>query len=156
MVFRALTSDGLTCHELVALRGRHRKTHLPCLQSNQAGTHFNEKQSSTMTNNRPNGVETLERRKSEHRALALLRFLHRETANTSNECIIGDLFEMIGLSCSRQEVRDGLERLERLELVQISKRDHLLVVRLLARGDEVATGRVTAEGIPRPWVDCPY
>jgi hypothetical protein len=103
-----------------------------------------------------NEIDTLEQHKSEHRALALLRFLDRQPGNASNECIIGLLFERIGLVCSRQQVRDDLERVERLGLIRISKTEDLVVVSLLAKGEEVAKGRITAEGVLRPGVECPY
>lgn len=81
----------------------------------------------------PNGLDTMEQHKSEHRALALLRFLDRQSGNVSNECIIILMFDKIGLTCSRQEVRDGLERIEKLGLIQISKIDGLVVVNLSPR-----------------------
>lgn len=104
----------------------------------------------------PNGLDTMEQHKSEHRALALLRFLGRQSGNVSNECIIILLFDKIGLTCSRQEVRDGLERIEKLGLIQTSKIDDLVVVNLLAKGEEVAKGCIATDGVLRPGVDCPY
>ena len=103
-----------------------------------------------------NEINALEQQKSEHRALALLRFLNREPGNISNECVINLLFEKIGLVCSRQQVLDDLERLEKLGLIRVSKTEGLVVVSLLAKGEEVAIGRVTVEGVLRPGVNCPY
>lgn len=103
-----------------------------------------------------NEGEPLERCKSEHRALALLRFLDRQPGNVSNECIIAHLFETIGLICSRQQVRDVLERTEKLGLIRTSKTGDLVVVSLLAKGEEVAKGYVIAEGVLQPGLDCPY
>ena len=104
----------------------------------------------------PNEVDTMEQHKSDHRALALLRLLDRQPGNVSNECIITLLFEKIGLTCSRQEVQDCLERIEKLGLIRTLKVDDLVVVNLLAKGEEVAKGRVMIEGVLRPGVDCPY
>lgn len=101
-------------------------------------------------------VNTMEQHKSDHRALALLRFLDRQPGNVSNECIINLLFEKIGLTCSRQEVRDCLERIEQFGLIRTLKLDDLFVVHLLAKGQEVAKGHVVIDGILRPGVDCPY
>jgi hypothetical protein len=103
-----------------------------------------------------NEIEALERHKSEHRALALLRFLNRQPGNVSNECIINILFEKIGLVCSRQQVRDSLERYEKLGLIRTSKTEDLVVVSLVAKGEEVAKGHIPVEGVLRPGVDCPY
>lgn len=103
-----------------------------------------------------NEIVPLEQRKSEHRALALLRFLDRQPGNVSNECIVAHLFETIGLICSRQQVRDVLEQAEKLGLIRTSKTGDLVVVSLLAKGEEVAKDHVMAEGVLRPGVDCPY
>lgn len=104
----------------------------------------------------PNEIDTMEQHKTEHRALALLRFLDRQVGNVSNDCIINLLFEKIGLVCSRQDVRDVLERTEKLGLIRTSKVDDLVVVNLLAKGEEVAKGRTLTDGVLRPGVDCPY
>jgi hypothetical protein len=105
---------------------------------------------------RSNEIDTLDQHKSEHRALALLRFLNRQPGSISNECIINLLFEKIGLVCSRQQVRDSLERVEKLGLIRTAKAEDLVVVSLLAKGEEVAKGSVIVEGVLRPGVDCPY
>ncbi|MCL4853291.1 MAG: hypothetical protein KJZ78_18185, partial [Bryobacteraceae bacterium] len=76
--------------------------------------------------------------------------------NMSNECIIAHLFGTVGLVCSRQQVCDLIERIEKLGLIRTSKTGDLFVVTLLAKGEEVAKGHVTAEGVLRPGVDCPY
>jgi len=52
-----------------------------------------------------NEIEPLEQRKSEHRALALLRFLDREPGNVSNESIITHLFDEIGLYVPDESAR---------------------------------------------------
>ena len=109
-----------------------------------------------MANCSTNDIAMLDRHKLEHRALALLRFLDRQPGNKSNECIIVALFETIGLVCSRQQVRDDIERIEKLALVRSSNVENLLVVSLLAKGEEVANGRITIDGVLRPSVDCPY
>ncbi|WP_448044367.1 VpaChn25_0724 family phage protein [Bradyrhizobium liaoningense] len=98
----------------------------------------------------------LDQRKLEHRALALLRFLDRQPGNKSNECIIAALFETIGLVCSRQQVRDDINRIEKLALIRSSNVGDLLVVSLLAKGEEVGNGRIVIDGVLRPGVDCPY
>lgn len=98
----------------------------------------------------------MEQRKSEHRALALLRFLDRQPGNVSNELIVTDLFEKIGLACPQQQVRDALEQIEKLGLIQTSRVGDLIVMILLAKGEEVANGLVIVDGILRPGVQCPY
>ena len=105
---------------------------------------------------RTNEVSYLEQQKSDHRALALLRFLDREPGYTSNEHIISCLFDKIGLMCSRQQIRDLIERIEKIGLIRTSRTGDLVVVSLVASGDEVAKGVTTVEGVLRPGVDCPY
>lgn len=101
-------------------------------------------------------IAMLDQRKLEHRALALLRFLERQPGNKSNECIVSALFETIGLACSRQQVRDDIARIEKLALIRSSNVEDLLVVILLAKGEEAANGRIAIDGVLRPGVDCPY
>ena len=91
-----------------------------------------------------------------HRALALLRFLNREPRTMSNERIVSGRFEQIGLACCREEVRACLERAEKQTLVELSKIDDLVVVTLLAKGEEASKGLMEIEGVLKPGPECPY
>jgi len=46
--------------------------------------------------------------------------------------------------------------LERNGLIEISKIEKLVVVRLLATGEEAARGLIEVCGVLRPRIDCPY
>lgn len=103
-----------------------------------------------------NRMNDIERLKSEHRVLALLRFLGRQPCAASNDAIIAALFDYVGLSCSRQELRACLDHAEATGLIAVRQVDSLLVVGLTARGEEVSLGKISVDGVLRPGVDCPY
>ncbi len=109
-----------------------------------------------MSDRESNRADPLERQKSEHRALALLRLLGREASYMSNEEIVDCLFANLGLACPRAQVRECLAMLERAGLIELSMAETLTVIRLTAKGDEVGQGLVVVEGVLRPGVDCPY
>lgn len=98
----------------------------------------------------------LEQQKSEHRALAVLRMLGREASYMSNEEILDFYFAQIELTCPRAQLRDCLEMLERNGLIEISKIETLMVVRLLVKGEEAARGLIYVCGVLKPRIDCPY
>lgn len=103
--------------------------------------------------NRPSPLAEL---KSEHRALAVLRMLQREPSYMSNEEIVSAYFELVGLACSREQTTACLAVLERAGLIEASTVEKLTVIRLTAKGEEVAKGLVVVEGVLRPGVDNPY
>ncbi len=108
---------------------------------------------SDVASNRP---DALEQCKSAHRALAVLRMLGREPSYASNEEIIDFYFAQLGLTCPRARVRDCLEMLERSGLIEISKVETLMVVRLTAKGEEAGSGLVEVDGVLKPGIDCSY
>ncbi len=103
-----------------------------------------------------NEAEAMERVKTSHRALALLRFLNREPGTMSNECIVDARFEQIGLVCCVEEVRECLKHLEKQALVALSKVGDLTVVTLLMKGEEASKGLLEIEGVLKPGPECPY
>lgn len=109
-----------------------------------------------MTDSAANCPDPLAKLKSEHRALAVLRMLQREPSYMSNEEIVSSYFELVGLACSREQTTECLAVLERVGLIEASTVEKLTVIRLTAKGDEVAKGFVVVEGVLRPGVDRPY
>ena len=109
-----------------------------------------------MTDSAANRPDPLAELKSKHRALALLRMLQREPSYMSNEEIISSYFELVGLACSREQMAACLAALERAGLIEASTVEKLTVIRLTAKGEEVAKGLVVVEGVLRPGVDGPY
>jgi DNA-binding PadR family transcriptional regulator len=109
-----------------------------------------------MSDPQTNRPDTLEHHKLEHRALAVLRMLGRESSYMSNEEIVGCHFAQLGLVCSRAQVRECLAMLERTGLIEVSMVEKLTVIRLTEKGEEVSKGLVVVEGVLRPSVNCPY
>lgn len=105
---------------------------------------------------RSNSPDRLEVHKGEHRALALLRLLDRQPAGTTNEHIVSFRFDQIGLACSRADLRDCIERIEKLGLIKTEKVEDLVVIALLAKGEEFLQGRIDVDGILKPRPECPY
>lgn len=109
-----------------------------------------------MSGFQPNQRDTLERHKSEHRALAVLRMLGDEPSYMSNAEIVRGYFNLVGLGCSQEQVCECFEMLERSGLIVTSKAKTLTVIRLTAKGEEAGKGLVVVDGILRPGVECPY
>lgn len=87
-----------------------------------------------------------------HRALAVLRILLSEDCNgSSNDGVLGDALDALGLGCARSTLRACLDRLERSGLVTLTPLDGLVVARLTRDGAEVAEGRLRVEGV-QPFV----
>ena len=70
-----------------------------------------------MTDN-PNAVEQLDRTKSEHRALAILRALDRSPGYKVNSAVLLDWLRSIGLVSTRTELNEAISNLERLGLIK--------------------------------------
>lgn len=109
-----------------------------------------------MTDSATNRPDPLAELKSEHRALAVLRMLQREPSYMSNGEVVSSYFELVGLACSREQTMACLAVLEQAGLIEASTVEKLTVIRLTAKGDEVAKGLVVVEGVLRPGVDGPY
>jgi hypothetical protein len=121
-----------------------------------ASRNFAERNGRAMQQGGRNETETMEHVKAEHRALALLRFLNRESGTMSNERIVAVRFEQIGLACCLEAVRACLEQVEKQALVKLSKVQDLIVVTLLAKGEEASRGLLEIEGVLKPWPECSY
>lgn len=103
-----------------------------------------------------NNCPDFEQTKQQHRALAVLRFLHRQPGSMSNDRVISAYLDSIGLISPSEELVGCLDRLEANGLAAQRNVEKLIVVELSAKGEEVAQGRCAAEGVLRPSIDCPY
>lgn len=86
------------------------------------------------------------------RRLVLLRILHELPQYTANSSTLTTLLEHWAHRPSRVEVKADLRWLEDRGLVKLEEiaGGDVLIVKLEARGEEVATGRITIEGVKRP------
>nr|WP_169618232.1 ArsR family transcriptional regulator [Ruegeria sp. PR1b] len=105
-----------------------------------------------MTNN----VAPIEVIKEAHRALAVLRALERAPCYRMHELVLLDWLRVIALAATRDELTSTACLLEASGLVRLEQHDENRVLELTERGQDVALGRATAEGVLRPGPDCPY
>ncbi|MCA0850238.1 VpaChn25_0724 family phage protein [Salipiger thiooxidans] len=105
-----------------------------------------------MTNN----VAPIEVIKEAHRALAVLRALERAPCYRMHELVLLDWLRVIALAATRDKLTSTACLLEASGLVRLEQHDENRVLELTERGQDVALGRATAEGVLRPGPDCPY
>jgi len=88
---------------------------------------------------------------AEHRRAAILWFLHEQPSFRSNDGVLQDMLEVVGLATSRDLVRTELGWLaEQGLLAQQSIADAVVVVTLTQRGVDCARGRTIVAGVRRP------
>lgn len=103
-----------------------------------------------------NSIEPMETIRRQHQALAILRVLYRDRARCANDRILVDYLQTIALGGSPEQVRDTLQRLAELNLVVTNPVEDLLVARLTERGEAVAVGNDSCEGVLHAYPECPY
>ncbi|WP_197922846.1 hypothetical protein [Thiosulfatihalobacter marinus] len=103
-----------------------------------------------------NNVAPIEVIKEAHRALAVLRALERAPCYRMHELVLLDWLRVIALAATRDELTSTACLLEASGLVRLEQHDENRVLELTERGQDVALGRATAEGVLRPGPDCPY
>jgi hypothetical protein len=86
-----------------------------------------------------------------HVRLCLLRLLDEAPGREANSSILHDAVLAYGLKCSRDFCGAQLAWLAEQELVDLDLlTESLAVVRLTARGADVAAGRAAVPGVKRP------
>jgi hypothetical protein len=105
----------------------------------------------TLKNSPSDFAETV----SAHRHLATLRLLS-VLSGRSNELLLDELLNKLGIGSSYKDVHECLRFLEGCGAVKVSHHDALMVVDLTRQGDAIARGHVTQEGIAPPGPECPY
>ncbi|MEJ6783777.1 VpaChn25_0724 family phage protein [Aminobacter sp. Piv2-1] len=103
-----------------------------------------------------NSIEPMHAIRRQHQALAILRVLHRDSGQRANDRVLADYLQTIALGGSHEQVRDALQRLAELNLVVVEPVENLVVARLTERGEAVAIGNDSCEGVLRAYPDCPY
>ncbi|WP_448558457.1 VpaChn25_0724 family phage protein [Tistrella mobilis] len=109
-----------------------------------------------VVDNIQNAQTSIQKVKSEHGSLAILRLMMGELGSITNDELLSHCLCFYALGCGRDELREQLRSLERMGMLKIEQAGALLVVEIAERGREVAEGRTTTEGILRAWPDCPY
>lgn len=103
-----------------------------------------------------NSIEPIESIRRKHQALAILRVLHRDRGRRANDRVLAAYLQTIALGGSYEQVRDALQRLAELNLVIVEPAENLVVARLTGRGEAVAIGNDSCEGVLHADPECPY
>lgn len=86
----------------------------------------------------------------EDRRLAILRFLAEDKGYALNTSVLQDALCAIGHSVSRDEVETQGAWLAEQGLVEVNQVGPVNVLKLTARGADVAEGRARVPGVKRP------
>ncbi len=87
----------------------------------------------------------------EHVRLTVLRLLAEAPGYSSNDSILTDAANAMGLICTRDQMRTNLAWLEEQRLVMLLKpTSSLTVAAITERGNDVAAGRSIIAGVHRP------
>lgn len=87
---------------------------------------------------------------TEDRRLVILRFLHEDPDYKLNTSVLRMALDAVGHSASRDQVETDVAWLAETGLVEVETVGNVCVVRLTARGADVATGRAVVPGVKRP------
>ena len=87
---------------------------------------------------------------SEHRRLAILKFLAERPDYTSNASILGDVLDAVGVSSTRAQIITEIAWLHEQGLVERSMRGDVVLATISGRGVEVAQGKAACPGVKRP------
>ncbi len=89
-------------------------------------------------------------RVEEHRRLTILRFLAECPTYQSNESILTDAVNDVGIGSSRDQIRTSLGWLAEQGLIEITRPGGLNVAKALSRGLDAAAGRARVYGVQVP------
>ena len=105
------------------------------------------------TNNPPDVVGIL---KAKHRNLAILRVLEGEPGYCSNELLLGGYLAAVGLTSSREELRNALQELSEQGAISIDRERTLIVTTITETDVGIAKGLKQIDIVLRPGPGCPY
>lgn len=94
--------------------------------------------------------EEFQKKATEDRRLVILRFLDEEEDGLMSASLMQDALSMMAHRVSRVQVLDDAAYLEKLGLLKIEYAGDVPLLRLTARGEEVARGIAAAPGVKRP------
>ena len=82
--------------------------------------------------------------------LVILQALEQDPGYSHNEAVLRSVLESVGHTVSRDALRTELAWLQEQGLVTITQAGDIQVVRLTARGEDVALGRARVPAVARP------
>lgn len=87
---------------------------------------------------------------TEDRLLVILRVLLQSAGYTANEYLLHSMVERLGHVVSADRIRTDLTLLKEKDLVAVDDVAGVFIAKLLARGEDVARGRIVVPGVKRP------
>ena len=103
-----------------------------------------------------NSSLTIEEVKTRHRRLAILRALAGTTSGSANLFVLRSWLPEVGLAVATDELRADIRMLAFAGLVVLEDEHDAWPFTLTQRGEEVAQGLITVDGVEKPSLDCPY
>lgn len=82
--------------------------------------------------------------------LVTLRILSEMPEYRANSSVITNVLDQFGHAATRDQVKTELRWLEEQGLIQLTEVGSVLVATLLERGQDVARGRATVDGVAKP------
>lgn len=103
-----------------------------------------------------NATIPVEEVKTRHRRLAILRALAGATSGSANLFVLRNWLPVLELAVATDELRADIRMLEAAGLVVLKDEHDAWPFTLTQRGEEVAQGLITVDGVEKPSLDCPY
>lgn len=103
-----------------------------------------------------NSETQMDKIKSRHRALAILRFLDRNPGYRSNLEVLRDWLEYLALTVADDRLVEECRALERVGFLHIDETSEIYILALTQTGCETARGITTSDLVERPTPNCPY
>lgn len=99
---------------------------------------------------------TIEEVKAHHRRLAILRALAGTVSGSANLFVFRNWLPELGLAVATDELRADIRMLAAAGLVVLKEEHDSWPLTLTQRGEEVAQGLITVDGVEKPPLDCPH
>lgn len=87
---------------------------------------------------------------TEDRRLVILRVLLESAGYTANEYLLHSMAERLGHVVSADRIQTDLAWLKEQSLIAVDEVAGVHIAKLLARGEDVARGRIEVPGVKRP------
>jgi hypothetical protein len=87
---------------------------------------------------------------NEQMRLTILQILESDQDYSMNDTVIHRALDSIGYSVSHDKLKTELTWLQEQGAVSLDNRPSFIIVKLSSRGQDVALGRASIPGIPRP------
>jgi hypothetical protein len=87
---------------------------------------------------------------NEQMRLTILQMLEQDRDFTANDTVVNRALDSVGFSVSSDKLKTELAWLQEQGVIELNESMSMTIVKLTQRGQDVALGRATIPGIPRP------